>query len=333
LNSTIEKVILMARKTPPVARQVVEPVLQSNAFLKGRLIDFDTGSAQLEEQHKTWLRQKINIARTNSMYRIRLVGYASKLGDETKNETLSYNRMDNVLKFLQSIDNHAMDRVETFRAVGEAGYQAKESDDSPDWRAVEVHIFIGDIPPPPPPPNVKPVPRKVEPLPGGERFTKWEIASPGGVFVAEIVGGGFNIFIIKNTKLNEQRAYIQPILGVGASLSLSGLKAAWNIVQQIITGAQYSAPSFTAVTTSIPVTWEEMEACLVRVSSAGAGIVKGPAIAIITFTAAGVWQYGPSGTPLKLPGGVLFQFTSTGVNWQLGAGASVALGPIVRVDG
>lgn len=321
----------MIRKTPAVANQVVDPILRSNAFLKGRLIDFDTGSAQLEDQHKTWLRQKITIARVNSMYRIRLVGYASKLGDATKNETLSYMRMDNVLKFLQSIDNRAMDRVETFRAVGETAYQARESDDSAEWRAVEVHIFIGDIPPPPPPPNVKPVPRKVEPLPGGERFTKWEVASPGGVFVAEVVGGGFNIFIIRNTKLDEMRAYIQPILGVGASLSLSGLKAAWNIVQQIATGAQFSAPDFTAVTTSHPVTWEEMEASLVRVSSAGAGIIKGAALAIITFTAAGVWQYGPSGTPLKLSGGDLFQFTATGKDWQFGAGASVVLGPIVRV--
>ncbi len=323
----------MPRKTPPVPHQVVEPMLRSNALLKGRLIDFDTGSALLEEQHKAWLRQKILVARANSMYRIWLVGYASKLGDITKNETLSYNRMDNVLKFLQAIDNHAMDRVETFRAVGEAGYQAKESDDSADWRAVEVHIFIGDIPPPPPPPNVEPVPRKVVPLPGGERFTKWEVASPGGVFVAEVVGGGFNIFFIRNTKLSETRGYIQPILGAGASLSLSGLKVAWNIVQQIITGAQFSMPDFTAVTTSLPVTWEEMEASLVRVSSAGAGVIKGVALAIVTFTAAGVWQYAPSGTPLKLPGGTLFQFTSTGKDWQFGAGASVALGPIVRVDG
>ena len=41
----------MARKSPPVKAQVVAPLLHSNAFLKGRLIDFDTGSAALEAQH------------------------------------------------------------------------------------------------------------------------------------------------------------------------------------------------------------------------------------------------------------------------------------------
>jgi OmpA family len=325
----------MSRKTPPVASQVVKPRLLSNAFLKGRLIDFDTGGSQLEGQHRAWLREKMSYARLNSMYRIRLVGYASKLGDPKMNLNLSYARTDAVLKFLQSVDNNAMDRVETFRAVGEAAYQAAESDDSADWRAVEVHIFIGDIPPTPPPPNLNPVPHNVEPLPGGERFTKWEVASPGGAFVAEGPGFGFNIFFIKNSKLTTQRGYIQPAVGVGASLGLSGLNMFWKIIQQIITGAQSSDPDFTNVTSKVPVTWEDMEDCLVRVSSAGAGLVKGASIAVITFTAAGVWQRDPSGFPLRkvVPGGDLFQFPAAGENWQIGAGASTALGPIVRVPG
>jgi hypothetical protein len=323
----------MSRRTKQVGVQVVDPILQSNAFLKGRLIDFDTGSPALEDQHKKWLREKMFIAASNSMYRIRLVGYASKLGNHTANSNLSFARVDSTLKFMQSVDGNAMDRVETFRAVGDEGYDAAASDDSADWRAVEVHIFIGDIPPPPPPPNIKPVPPKVEPLPGGERFTRWEVASPGGAFVAEGVGGGFNIFFIKNTKLNEMRGYIQPVLGAGASLGLSGLKMVWKIVQSIVTGVNISEPDFTDVTSSLPVTWDEMESCLVRVSTAGAGLLKGAnVIAVVTFTAAGVWQRGPSGVPLKLPGGDLFQFNAPGENWQLGVNASVVVGPLVRVD-
>lgn len=320
----------MARKTPAVARQVVEPLLPSNAFLKGRMIDFDTGSAQLEEQHKTWLREKILIARTNSMYRIRLVGYASKLGDATKNEMLSYARMDTVLKFLQSIDNRAMDRIETFSAVGEAGYEAAESDNSATWRAVEVHIFIGDIPPPPPPPHVKPVPRKVVPLPGGERFDEWSVATPGGAFISAVVGGGFNIFFVNNKKRNETRGYIQPVAGVGASVGLKGLKMVWNIVQQIVSGVQLAPPDFTPVTPPHPVTWEEMEGCLVRVSSAGGGVLIGGGFAVITFSSSGVYQYGPSGIPIRVPED-LFQFTSIGKNWQVGVNASVVVGALVRV--
>lgn len=225
-----------------------------------------------------------------------------------------------------------MDRVETFRAVGEDAYRAAESDDSPDYRAAEVHIFIGDRPPPPPQ-NVVPYRPKVDPLPGGERFTKWQVATPGGAFVAAVVGGGFNVFFIKNVKLNEVRGYLQPVLGAGASLGISSLKAVWNAIQQIITGTSYSAPNFKDVTSKLPVTWAEMEDCLVRVSAAGAGAVAGYSYAVITFTAAGVYQRGPSGTPLRLPGGDLFQFSASGRNWQVGVGASVATGPIIRVPG
>lgn len=321
----------MARKTPPVAKQVVPPLLASIAFLKGRLIDFDTSSSALEAQHITWLREQMNRAKTNSMYRIRLVGYASKSGASDSNMTLSYQRMDAVLKFMIQLHAPANDRVETFRSNGEEGYVAPESDNDAMWRAVEVHIFIGDIPPPPS--KWIPIPRKEAPLPGGERFTDWEIASPGGVIVTAVVGGGFNIFFIRNPKLKEMRGYIQPVGGVGASLSIPGLKPIASAIQQILTGVSGAPPDFTAVITSIPVTWDEMEACLVRVTSAGAGVIKGYSTAIITFTAAGVWQRGPSGTPLKLSGGVLFQFQSTGANWALGAGASMALGPLIRIPG
>jgi hypothetical protein len=168
-------------------------------------------------------------------------------------------------------------------------------------------------------------------LPGGERFKKWSVASPGGTFISAVVGAGFNIFFIKNEKQNEIRGYIQPVAGVGASLGLSGLKMVWNVIQQIITGAMPSAPDFTPVTPPHPVTWQEMEGCLVRVSSAGAGLGPGATFAVITFASSGVWQHGPSGTPIHVAED-LFQFTAAGENWQVGAGASVAVGPLVRVD-
>ncbi|MCC7069603.1 MAG: OmpA family protein [Burkholderiales bacterium] len=321
----------MARKSPPVKAQVVAPLLPSNAFLKGRLIDFDTGSAALEAQHMAWLRMQMATAKTNSMYRIRLVGYASKKGSSDSNMSLSYNRANAVLKYMVSLHAPANDRVETFRSNGEEAYVAPESDDDALWRAVEVHIFIGDIPPPPS--KWIPIPRKEAPLPGGERFTDWEIASPGGVIVTAVVGGGFNVFFIRNVKLNELRGYIQPVGGVGGSLSIPGLKPIFNAIQQIVTGVSGSPPDFTAVKTSLPVTWDEMEDCLVRVSQAGAGAVRGYALAVITFTAAGVWQRSAQGNPVKLPGGVLFQFQTQGANWALGLGASMALGPLVRIPG
>jgi hypothetical protein len=273
-------------------------------------------------------------AAPNSMYRIRLVGYASKLGDSSMNSSLSYARLDSTLKYMQSVDTRAMQRCETFRAVGEEGYASAESDNSAEWRAVEAHIFIGDLPPPPPPPNVEPIPHPKPELPGGPRYVDWQVAAPGGAFVSAVVGGGFNMFLIKNPKTGEMRGYIQPIGGIGASLSASGLKAAWNVLQQLLTGVQYTNMEFTNVKSNLPVTWSEIGDCLVRVSSTSGGVVVvGYSYAIITFTAAGVWQYGPSGFPLKKAGGVLSQFESKGRSWQLGAGASLAIGPLVRVDG
>jgi hypothetical protein len=322
----------MARKTPPIAEQVVAPQLNSNAFLKARLIDFDTGSARLEPQHEAWLRKSMANATRNSMYRIRLVGYASKLGDEGENSNLSYDRIASTLKFLKSVDSKAEDRVETFRANGENAYSAPESDNSADWRAVEAHIFIGSLPPPPQ--GLTPIPPRAPiPIPGGERFMDWQIASPGGFFVSAIAGGGFNVFFIVNTKTKERRGYIQPVAGVGFSLGLKGLKAIWNVIQQIVTGISYSGMDFTAVTSKLPVTWQEMEDCLVSVGSAGAGVGVGVSAAYVTFTAAGVWQRGASGYPVKLPGGNLFTFKTVGKSWQLGAGGSGVTGPLIKVIG
>jgi hypothetical protein len=73
------------------------------------------------------------------------------------------------------------------------GRRVPESDDSADWRAVKVHALIGDMPLSPPPPSITPVPPPVVPLPGGARFTRWEIAAPGGAFIAAVAGGGFNV--------------------------------------------------------------------------------------------------------------------------------------------
>lgn len=322
--------ILMARRTPPVQVQVIDATFSSNARFRKRLIDFDTGSSNLEGQHEAWLRQSMNIAKTNSGFHLRLFGFSSRLGDANFNRALSMARMNAVLSFLQRIDQRCLSSVEIWEAHGSADSGGPRNNNDPYWRAVEVHLFIGAIEPTPVPSNVTPVKRDPIPLPGGERFKDWAVATPGGVFVAEVIGGGFNIFFIKNKKLNEIRGYIQPVGGVGASLSISGLKAVWNIVQQIVTGVQFSAPDFDDITTSHPVTWEEMEGCLVRVSAAAAGLVKGAGVSVVTFSSSGVWQYGPSGQPIHIAED-LFQHNFVGENWQVGVNASVVVGPLVRV--
>src|SRR5438132_1493551 len=68
------------RRTPPVPKQVIPPFRPTNALLQARLIDFDTGSADLEKQHKEFLTQAINKARVNSAFHVRIFGFASHLG-------------------------------------------------------------------------------------------------------------------------------------------------------------------------------------------------------------------------------------------------------------
>jgi len=320
------------RRTPPVEKQVVPPFKPSNARFQKRLIDFDTGSETLEQQHKDWLTESMNLAKVNSAFHVRLYGFASKLGDPKYNLGLSLRRMQSVLNFLQLIDQRTRSFVDGWQHFGESKSGGEETDNSPDWRAVEVHLFIGR-----PPEDILPnnggapfVPNVI-PLPGGPRYKEWAVATPGGAFVAWGAGGGFNIFFIRNRKTDELRGYIQPVAGVGGSLGVSGLKLIWNVVQQIVTGVQVAAPDFTDVSTPHPVTWEEMEGCLVRVSSAGAGLIMGGGFAVITFSSSGVYQYGPSGIPIKLAED-LFQFTSVGENWQVGVNASVVIGPIFRVS-
>jgi hypothetical protein len=320
----------MARKTPPVPVQVVDSFWRSNARFRKRLIDFDTGSEKLEAQHITWMQKTMAIVRQSSAMHVQIVAFASKLGDAKKNKILSDKRLQSVYLFLQKQDPRTLANLEVFKSRGEEDSTGGEKDNSPEWRAVEVHIFMDAIPTPVPP-NVTPVKPNVIPLPGGERFKDWAVATPGGAFVSVGVGGGFNIFFLKNVKRKELRGYIQPVGGAGWSAGLKGLRMVWNIVQQIVSGVQIAPADFTPVTPKHPVTWGEMEGCLVRVTSAGGGVlVIGGGFAVITFSSSGVWQYGPSGTPIKVAED-LFQFQSWGNNWQVGLNASVVVGPLVRV--
>jgi hypothetical protein len=320
------------RKTKPIPVQVIGPFRPSNARFQARLIDFDTDSAVLEEQHMTFLSNSMSAAKQNSAFHVRLFGFASRVGSTAHNEALARNRMNAVLNFIQKIDQRALASVEEFQNFGESKSGRVEADNSAEFRAVEVHIFIGEIPTPPPP-DVKPIPRPRPPvpLPGGPRFKEWEIAAPGGVAVAEGIGGGFNIFLIRNVKQQELRGYIQPAAGIGASISLSGLKKAAQIIQQIITGAQGGPPDFIDVTASFPVTFTEVEECLVRVASAGAGLLKGASFAVITFSGT-VSHHGPSGQPIRTAEDI-FKFISAGEGFQLGAGATDLVGPLIRIPG
>jgi hypothetical protein len=314
------------------------PYIPSNAARKTRLIGFDASYSAngyaLKPEHMVELDKLVTFVSRTSEFSLWIVGYASKAGNHHANKTLSANRALSVETYLKSQNGLFGDdeRLALFLARGDEGYVAPEGDNSADERAAEVHIFLSPVPPPPPPTYVDP-PKHKPPLPGGPRSVNWQVATPGGVFVAEVIGGGFNIFFIKNTDTNEMRGYIQPVAGVGGGLSISGLKMVWSIIQRFITGVQYSAPDFVTVTPPQPVTWEEVEACLVRVASAAGGVLKASyGYAIITFGCPGLYHYGPSDVPIK-EAMDLWQFTVKGSTWQAGVNASEVVGPLERIPG
>jgi hypothetical protein len=322
----------MSRRTPAIATQVIPPYIRTNAYLKGRLIDFDTASFMLEGQHRDWLVQKVNYAKVQSDYRIWLIGYASKLGDTASNQHLSLARMNSVLRFMGTVDDRALSKVDSFMARGSGGYVAGATDNSADERAVEVHIFIGTPPPDDPPPDITPTPHPLPPLPGGKRYSKWAVAAPGGG-VANIAPGiviGFNIFVFRNDETGEKKAYISPQVGLGLSFSLKGGKLLF-AVQTLLTSPAYSNMDFTKFTTDYPLTWAELGDAGVTVSSVGGGIgVIGGQGAYVTIDAPNVYRYSTAGTPIRKEMH-LISFNASGKDYQLGAGASAVAGTLVLV--
>jgi hypothetical protein len=79
-----------------------------------------------------------------------------------------------------------------------------------------------------------------------------------------------------------------------------------------------------------PVTWEEVEGCLIRVASTGAGLVKGASIAVVTFASSGGWHYGPSGVPIKSAVD-LWEVNLAGENFSLGVNVSEIVGTLWRL--
>ena len=299
------------RKTPPETKQLITPFIPSRAAIKMRLIDFDTGSAELEKQHRDWLTGAAAAAKAKSAsagITIHLYGFASRLGDEEKNWTLSLRRMNAVLSFIQTKDKRAYASAK-FWIFGENISEGGDQDNDPDWRAVEVHIFINEpsLPPPPPPKGGKPAKSKLPPLPGGPRYQGWDIAfrPVGSVNVFKGATVGVNLFVLRNQDTKEKREYLHFTLGASASigpfdpLSLAShlntvVKAFFTVLKGV------NEKDFKPVRTPLPLTWSELENSLATVSVVGGKInIFGATVFIINFDAPAVYQYSEQGHPIK----------------------------------
>ncbi len=310
----------MARRTLAVEQQTTEAEIKSSANIKKRLIDFDTNSSKLEEQHKQWLESAARPLMRLAAFKVQLHGFASKQGSLKRNRDLSIERMNSVLAYLQLIDHRVISNAKTFEELGETQSTGSEQDDqsTAKWRAVEVHIF--DQNPPPPEPPGKEVKPDVFPLPGGPRYQKWSVASPGGIVLAEYVGVGFNLVFIKNEETGERRGYLNTVVVAGASASIPKLALGWKIIQMIITGISFpnSKLEFTPVTPTLPVSWAEIGRSDVSVIGDTEGVTSNSHFFFNTIAL----HHGKNGFPVS--GEATFDFISNGGG--IGAGFIAGIG-------
>src|SRR5262249_36799714 len=101
-----------------MAARVIEPYIRTNAARKKRLIDFQTGKADLQPEHKAWLNEVLQFISLTTYFYIDIIGYASKIGDAAFNERLSYSRASAVVRYLEARNNNISPRVRHFRARG-----------------------------------------------------------------------------------------------------------------------------------------------------------------------------------------------------------------------
>lgn len=338
---------------------VVGSYIRSPAARRFRLVNFDASFAangyKLKQRHCEELDKLLQFVSQTTSFSYWLIGFASKTGPAADNQQLSNNRALAVEKYL-SARNPAFadpDRLQKFQGVGEAGYQAAETDNSWEYRAVEVHLFIGDVKPPRPP-NVRPVPNIVPPLPGGRRYKQWQVAAVFGLQIPTPASLGplglqvtVNLFGFKKTDEGEE---VHWYVGAGPSAGLSlpaigalkNLEAVWNI----ITAPSYSGLSFSdPVTADNPISFGDLHGADASLVQAGGGIHPPPPIPGLPFIPTGYqwarmyvtgkfWKYDPvTKSPTLSHEGepMLSNMDVGGPQQALGLGAGVQANKLLQI--
>ncbi len=123
------------------------------------LYNFDTGSSQLKDEHMTFLKSEV-VPTLRGGGSVTVVGSASRLGAEARNQDLSERRAKATLDFLRRAAPHSF-RAAPAIGVGEdqaAIEHYADGNNDERFRAVLVFLSSGPVPPPqrrqvPPPPR------------------------------------------------------------------------------------------------------------------------------------------------------------------------------------
>jgi hypothetical protein len=302
-------------------------LINTDAIRKVRLTDFPTGKADLQQEHKSWLDGLASFAAGQPNFYLDIIGFASKTGSVALNERLSKERAAAVQQYLEGKDQRFRYRVRYLEFVGEGGYVAPETDNSPEWRAVEVHFYLA---PPRTPAGVKD-PRK--PLPGGPRFTNWSVAAVFGLqtdIFAGVVAGGNLVLFRKNDPPVEEHWYAALQGGPGYSLAIPNLRKLAEIVQNIITAPSYSGMKLTPVTAVTPFNFGDLDLATCDMASAGGGLIKGYQFARMNVYGK-VWYYDRNGLGTYDTETFLSNVNVGGPTLMVGAGASFIGGALFLV--
>jgi flagellar motor protein MotB len=145
-----------AHPFPAATKRLTQSFLNFSrpAFREVRLIDFTTGKADLQPEHRAWLTEATAAIPFTRNFRVYIIGYASKLNfrgenqshSDESNRDLSFKRANEVAKLMESVNPRITTNIERSFARGNQDYSATRTDNASAWRAVEVHIFLDDAP-------------------------------------------------------------------------------------------------------------------------------------------------------------------------------------------
>lgn len=317
---------------------LTEPFLKfpKPAFRAKRLIGFDTGKSNLKPEHEGWLVETANAIPSERNFVIYIFGYASKLGysgqtaqqSDGSNVTLSFSRASKAAMIMEKVNPRVTTRIDQFMAEGSRDYSAAPTDDSPNWRAVEVHAFLDD--PPPPPPQPTPPPN----CPGGRRYRNWSIATPGGFSASPIPGA-----VVAGNVVAFRREEGAPVIhfylapGVGGGFSYSGPKfqKIWEWIKQLFGGLSVSGMSWSSFTAATPFNFRDLDGATCQIKSAGGGVGPGFQMAAVSVSGS-VWFREPSGKCMLATKDFFIDVHTSGKDLQLGVGGSVVGGPLIKVQ-
>jgi hypothetical protein len=189
---------------------------RTRPLVAGRLINFETGKANLLDGHKSWLRDeaaKKGIAKSPNAW-VNIWGYASKSGSTDFNLQLSKDRAAAVKKYLGEVigSHQKIEKITTIEHGYGEDYIGNNTTDPNDnwgyWRAVEVLVFGSK-------PKIVRLPKKPQPKP---QTTFFEIRVVGG-FSASYRAGQTDNYVFQIVDLIRLRTMFYHYTGGGAGLS------------------------------------------------------------------------------------------------------------------